>query len=443
MTPRSRLAWLAVLVAQAALPSVGQDAPPAAPPALQAAGPADEYDLQRCVDVALARNPSIRVAAASVSVAMADLKQAKGLNDPKLTAIGGASLYQSDPSFSVPGLGRLVFGQRLNVDASLQFDFPLYTGGQSDAAEDQARAGVRAATYAEIRANQGVALQAVEAYFGVLKARGAAQVAGKQLEALQAQNRAVSEMYKVGLVARLDALRVAAALASAEEAVVVSHNAEKVAMAALRAVLDLPPDTPVTVVERYEDVALPATLDEALAEAQQQRADLHEIDAHIAATEAAYRLAEAGRHFTLGLYTRADFLRTSLLPQTGVLSGGIQFRVPLFDGDQSDAGKNRAQAQKEKLVAFRDSLRDQVNLQVTEAFLAQESAAKRIASTERGVQAAEEGFELAAVGYANQVVPLTDMLDAQARRTQSQNDLVNATHDRRMAMARLVNVLGR
>ncbi|HQK93771.1 MAG TPA: TolC family protein [Armatimonadota bacterium] len=88
MTRLSRFAWLAALIVQEALPSFGEDAPPA-PPAPQAANPADEYDLQRCVDVALSRNPSIRAAAASVAVAMADLKQAKGLNDPKLTAAGG------------------------------------------------------------------------------------------------------------------------------------------------------------------------------------------------------------------------------------------------------------------------------------------------------------------------------------------------------------------
>jgi outer membrane protein len=402
-----------------------------------------EYDLQRCIDTALRHNPALRASAAAIAAARAELTRADGAADPKLTAMGGVSVYQSDPAFAVPGLGQLVFGQRTNADAALQLDWPFYTSGQTDAAKDQARAAIKAATFAELRSRQQVALGAVTAYFGVLQAQGGLEVSKSRLESLQGQDHAVSMMQEVGLVPRLDALRTRAALAAAEEGMTVAETGLQVAAAGLIAALGVPADTEISVVDRFEDVELPESLAEAFDEALSQRPDLHEALAQIEAAEAAYRLASHGRRPVFGLYARADFLRTTLRPQTGALSGGLNFRWPIFDGDAAEAGKDKADAQRQGLEAYRDQLRDQIEFQVAEAFLKFKAAPQRIETATRGVEAADAGFEAAAVGYANQAVPLTDMLDAQAARAQAQNDLVSATYDHRLAMAHYVHALGR
>jgi len=426
---------LAAVIASAMLwPLAADEAASAAP---------EEYDLQRCVNAALARNPSLRMAAAEIAIARADLAQARSTDDPRINASGSLMAFQDPPSFIMPGLGQVVYGQRLNADAALQVDIPLTTGGQTDAAKAMARAGIRAAMARDMRARQSVVLEAVTAYFNVLKAADMQKVAEAQRTALAAQNHAVTKMHEVGLVAKLDPLRTTAALAGAEEAVILCGNRAKLAEAALKAVLGLDPDQPIVVVERFEDIALPADLKAAVDEALTNRPEVQELRAQIDQADSARRFADNQDHPTLGVFGRADLARSSALPRTGVFSAGIGVKWPLFDGNASEAAEDRAIAQRSQLEARLDGLRDQITVEATEAFLALQSSQPRIETTEKAVAAADEGFELAAVGYANQVVPLTDMLDAQAQRAKAQNDRAAAVHDRRAAMARLVFALGR
>jgi outer membrane protein len=229
----------------------------------------------------------------------------------------------------------------------------------------------------------------------------------------------------------------------ADEGVILAQSRVSVALASLRAVLSIPPDAEVNVVERFEGIALPKTLAEVFDEALAQRPEIGELHAQIEQAESAQRFAHNQGRPTLGLFGRADLARSTAMPRTGALSGGVGIRWPLFDGDKSEADEDRAVAQIDQLTAALEGLRDQICVEATEAFCGLESADPRVNATERGLEAAEQGFQLAAVGYANQVVPLTDMLDAQAQRAKAGNDRVAAVYDRRMAMAKVIYALGR
>lgn len=399
--------------------------------------------LRDCVTVALAFNPRLVAANAQIREAQAALTGAKGADDPRLSLSAASILLEKQPSLDVEGFGTFLYGSRLNWDVGLKLQIPIYTSGKTGAYKDQAEAMLDAAVSLAARERQAVARDAVRAYFGVLQARAMAEVAETQVRALEAQHDAVSRMHGVGLVSKLDPLRTEVALAGAEEMRTRAANGIAIAMAGLRAVMGLPREVQFEVSGEYASPDLPPDLEAAIREALEFRPEVSTVQAYRRAAEAAREIADAGNDPQLGFFAQWDFARDTRMPNTGNWSLGLGLTWDIFDGDEAKSGEDQARARIERIEAEAQALRDGITLQTTQAFLEMQAAEERVRTMEAAVRSAEEAVELAAVGYANDITPLTDLLTAEADRTKARNDWVIAQNDLRVAMAELMYAMGR
>lgn len=277
----------------------------------------------------------------------------------------------------------------------------------------------------------------------MLKAERFITILEDQVRALEAQRAAVEKTVQAGAVAKIDLLRTEVALAGARESLVKARANRQIAVAALAEAIGLPADAPLRVSDQASEPPLPATREEAIAEALRRRPELEEVAAGQRAARAGTDLARSARRPQIAAFAQTDFARPSYAPKTGTWSAGMQLTYNLFDGDAAKAQAAQAQAALAKLEAARAELENGIGLEVTQRYLEVTSARERIATTETAVAAAAESHRLATVGYQNGVMPLTDLLQAQAELTRARADALIAHTDLRAAQQRLLHALGR
>ena len=171
--------------------------PLALPVTLPAVTPASAEEWVTGAD---ARHPAIRRARAALDVAGLEIEKARAGRLPTLDAVGGVATQRTG--------GELAASSSTNRTASigLQFNLPLYTGGQVDnritetlVLQDKARNDLEAA-------RRGVAQGTRQAYFGVQSL----QAQAKALEAAESSSKLALEAtqlgYRVGVRVNLDVL---------------------------------------------------------------------------------------------------------------------------------------------------------------------------------------------------------------------------------------------
>ncbi len=416
--------------------------------AIAASQQPQQFDFTLVVKTALERHPSLRGAQAQVKGALAQLRQVKAGYMPRLDLAASYTQLHRDPSFTVTGMGTMVFGEKDNPQLSWIVKLPLSTGGKLEGLVKQADAGARASVHAFERQKQKVALDAIVAYFNVLKARGFVKVMEDKLRALQSQRDDIAKMLERGVATRIDLLRAETAVASAQEELTKARNGEALALAALANAIGLPPETPLQVVAdaSISDSALPdlpTDLKSAVEEALKQRPELKVLEAQFVAAREGIRFAKSEQRPQVGLMFQYDAERQTIIPDMGRWLVGVMLTMNLFDGGATKAAVDKARSDAERIEALIAELRNGIALEVTNAFLTVESARERVKVAEKAVETAQEGVRLVRLGYQNGVNTITDFLTAQSELTQAQVSLVVALSDLRIAEAQLWFALGR
>ena len=117
-------------------------------------------------------------------------------------------------------------------------------------------------------------------------------------------------------------------------------------------------------------------------------------------------------------------------------------RQKLSDGGASRQAVAEAQARLQQLEALEEQTKYGIAVEVQVAMSDVTSARARVDTTEPAVALAKEALRLTQVGYANGVMPLTDVLQAQAALTKASADYEVALSSLRQSLAELDYAMG-
>ena len=269
-------------------------------------------------------------------------------------------------------------------------------------------------------------LEIKAAYFNYLKARQVEALLGRTREVL-VENERVSER----LVAREKATedvfyRARAELRGLDQQLAEAEKNRKLATAhfnfllnrPLDADIEAPADTPALAPQRV-------SLDTGLSQAVEDRPELRQIGYGIAAAEGNVKLARSA--WLPSLSVVADY---------GIQGEGYAFRDDnrfwmasavvrwnLFDGFQKRARTRQAQLAKRQLEARREALKQQIQLQVREAYYGLEVAEASIRAAEDQQASAQRSFDLVSKKFTLGLASQLEFLDA---RTTLTNAGINA-----------------
>ncbi|HEX2311377.1 MAG TPA: efflux RND transporter permease subunit, partial [Vicinamibacterales bacterium] len=395
--------------------------------------------------LALERNESLKAAYETVRASEGRVAEARAAFLPSADLSFLYTPAQQFPTIRIPGG---IFGPeeqrfqaaftRQNI-VQLNVTQPLYTGGRLRHAYAAQASTADESRLTVERAQQELKARVIETFYqaltqdqGVRVADDGVRLAGDFLSMARVR-------FEAGTAARLDVLRAEVEVANAKAKLIRAQSAAEIAYQALRTVLSLPPDTP---------LSLRGTLDEAeilperaaLLQTVDSRPDLRAIGARrqTAVHSVALANAEWKPSFALtgNVQYQEDGLNNLLDVGNRSYAVGIALRVPLFATPAAMARRATALAQVRQAEHGQRAAADASRLEVTSAYTAWLGAREIVETQRKAVELARESLTIAQVSYENGVITSTELNDARQALLETEWELVQAQYAQIVAAAK-------
>ncbi len=250
--------------------------------------------------------------------------------------------------------------------------------------------------------------------------------------------------YDVGTKAKVDVIKAEVDLSNAKLALIKAENSYKVAWLNLNTVMGVP-DAPVyTIVDNLSYEPYPLTLDDATARAFENRPDLKAAVARREAAESGVSVARSGYYPVLS--GNASYLKGGAnLPPSDLNDGwfaGVSLSIPIFSGFLTSHQVAEAKGNLYVQKANEEDARQQILLQVRQAYLALRAAESSISTAELAANQAKENLDLQNGRYAAGVGSPVEVSDAFNIYVQNQSQYTNALTIYRIAQAAIEQAMG-
>jgi outer membrane protein TolC len=421
---------------------------PAVAPAPARAAP---LTIEDAIRAAWADALSLHASAAQVDAARAEAARARDARLPTLSlAARGVRTDEPMMAFGLKldqgAIGAADFDpRRLNdpapvggVGGGATVSVPVYMGGRLRAEQRAAGAAADAEAADHVRRRTEVAIAVVEAYFGARAADEGVRHAEDLVAHAAETERFVRERNAKGLALDADLARASAFRAQAEAERAVAHQRR----ASARSALALLSGDAAAGAELATPLSAPAAVEPApaAARAPDDRPDL--LAARLRRDAASFDAAAARGALLPALVAQAsaETMRTSDLAEGKTwttLGVVLRWDLALGNADAARAASARARAAADAL-AWRER---EAAREVAEAGRAIETADARVRAAEEAVLASESARTLRDARHRQGLLPLTDVLDAEAALAGARALLLASRLESRVSRARLALAL--
>jgi outer membrane protein TolC len=332
----------------------------------------------------------------------------------------------------------------------MDLQWPIYSGGRTDALERAARAEASAATADVAAAQADLRLEVTRAFWALVTARATAGVVAQAMTRADAHLGDVRERFKAGFVPPNEVASADAQRSRQRMLLIDAQNQRALASAELARLIGVDLLQPIEPVELLEGPPLsPAPLSGLLAEARTMRNERRSLEQRIEAADFQRVAAGAGTRPTVAVTGGFDYARPNLriFPIAkrwdDSWDASVAVRWPLWDGDRArteaaQAGR-LADAARQRLAEF-DSV---LALELQQRLLELDSGRAAIEAADQGVRAASEADRVVTERYRAGVATQTEVLDAEGALLQAELDRTRTFAGIRLAEARLDRALGR
>ena len=360
------------------------------------------------------------------------------------TSMGGTATTLITPANEVS----IVRGGGLTVSLSQT----LFDTGQREAANTEARRAVDAAEESTRNTRQTIILTVTQDYYQLLLSRDLVKVAQAQVARFQQTVDVTQAQIDAGTTAAKDIYQARSDLANAQVTLLNNQNAVQTASAALKnaiginlnGILQVAPLTPGDTLPPVPAPSQALSLDAALAEAFAARPDVRQQQAVVQSDAAALRLARS----QAGLSLKGDYvLNYQASNDVGARGINSQFLVtssyPLFDAGLARGAVRIAQAARDAALDQLELVRQQVRLDVEQAYSTRQTNLEAASLAQAAVRAAQVNYDAVIASRREGIGTVLDITTAQATLTQAQSQYVQAVYNFYIADAQLQRAVGR
>ncbi len=389
-----------------------------------------QISLQEAVQLSLDNSKSLKVSAAKIEQAGAELSEAKMNQYPDLK-ISGSYLRVNQPNVDMKvklggsGSGEGGSSQEIKVDqvayGMATASVPLFSGLRIRNGIESAKYLKKAAELDAYKDRDEVIQNTVAAYYNLYKAQAAVKLVNENLKQAQQRVKDFSNMEQNGLIARNDLLKVQLQESNVELALVDAENNQKIANFNMDLMLGLDEKTELSLdasglgakykiqsIEEWETMAIANRADYQALDERQQAAK-----AGVKAANGAYLPSVA----LTGGYVAAYI--PNFLTVTNALNAGVGVSYNLASLYKNGAKVKQAKAQQEQLHWSSMELNDGIRMQIHQAFQNYLESQKKIEVYAKAVDQATENYRITKNKYDNALATTTDLLDADVAQLQA------------------------
>lgn len=373
-----------------------------------------------------------------------------GTNAPSGTVITGVT--PTSPLVALPAFSFPILLNNYLLQASLTIplsDYLLKTS-QTYASAERTEKGARLNEQAQ---RLKTSADAKSTYYSWVRARLSVVVSEQALAQADGHLKDAKAAFQVGTVSKADVLRVESQLASAELLLLRSKNLADLLEHQVRVAMHDPISTRYDIGEdvtgEMSGVASIDSLADLVSEAMEKRLEIRALDETAWSLKEQAKAARASNYPVVSGFGDVIYANpnTRIIPQEDSFKAtwdvGLQVTWSPNDiGTGTALGKNldaRAASTEAQKAALADGLR----VEVMQQWQAYREAEASIATTQRGLVSAEEGYRVRKELFAHGRATSVELTDAETDLTRARLEAINARVDLRIAKVKLIHALGR
>jgi outer membrane protein len=323
----------------------------------------------------------------------------------------------------------------------LQLQQPLFNGGMGWYGKAAAGAAARAASFDHARARETVVLQSVQVYEGLVLGLAYREVMLAAIASGEAHERQARALVAAEMATEADLLQAQVFLGGLRQQLITVENQIAMAGEMIRLLTAL--ETPLVLVAQAPAAAQTGVVlpDVSLV------AERSDLQARKLEAEAAARMVGVARgamlpHVNLSL-ERNYFSQDSMFGNDATSWNlGVYATWDVFKGLANVSALRQARAESRAAEHRFQFEQRQARHQAAQARRDVEAARARVAVAEGAVDAARASMRIVSNQYREGLISMVDLLDVQAATVQAEGDLVQAHHDFRVDLARLMHAAG-
>ncbi len=384
------------------------------------------------VDLTLCNNPQTREiwAAARYQAAQVGVAQAAWL--PNLDGrLGASRLWSEQRNYN-------------SSSAALTLSWLVFDSGARSASGESARQLLASAVATQDATVQSLFLSALQSFYTAQAARAAVASTTEAERAAREGFNAAESRYNVGVATPADRLLAQTALSQATLTRIKAEGEARNALGALASVMGFRAGQAIELAAPptgQPDAAFAQDVAALITEAEARRPDLKAAEAQVRAAEAGVDLARAQGRPTITVSAVPTWDEVDRVSANGGVVG-VTVNLPLFTGFDTTYRVRAAEAQVDLRSAQRDSLRNQVALDVWRAYQSLTTATQSLKTTLVLVASAEQSERVALGRYKAGVGNVLDLLTAQSALAAARLQRIQAALDWYVFRATLAQAVG-
>jgi outer membrane protein len=408
-----------------------------------------QLSLADSITLALKNSPAVQIAETEKINSVWGVKEAKANFAPSVkfahSATRSALPAYSLDSYGTYGIfdGITIGGAYTSFSNTLSVSMPLYTSGKLQEEVVQAKDNLAVADLEIRKVRQQIRLDTTTAYFDVLKAKEQIKVNQESLNNLAAHLVNVQAQYGEGVVNKGDLLRSEVEKINAMQDGTKAQNSYNLALSKFKHVLGLPLASGVEVQDELIYEKYGRSLEECVAYALHSRPDLLQSQTKYTIAESSVKVAKSDNLPQVSL-KGSNSWSSHNYPGTNqeYWTLGITASINVFDGGVTKAKVKEAESAVSKAQEQIREVKENVELEVSQAYMNLEEAENRIATSKTAVAKAQEVFRINEIRYQEGVATNLDVIDAQLSLVQAKTNYNQALYEYNVSKAKLENAVG-
>lgn len=415
---------------------------------------AEEYSLDDFYNLALKKNETIKIAEEDIYISERDKDMAMAVLIPKLSAFGSHTEYndgQDGSSSTFQPESSTSWGLRLTQSLSLS--------GKELKALKIAKEAIVKTGFDLDSVKEKYLLTVASAYYEVLKARKALEIANANVERLTKHRDAAKIRLKVGEITKTVLLRAEAELAGSQSELIKAENNLKLRKTVLARTVGITGayDIKETVVKENTppfdkeaatgfpvDCGLPA-VDCLKQTALSERLELKsvEIQRQIAREQIKYTKGSYWPNLSIeGVYSRKEDRPDSASSNKESIYGILRLDFPFYEGGLRVAEVQQSVA-KERQAEYRlADLRNSIAVEVEDSYLNLMTVFSVLDKLQAETEYARDNFKAVSKQFEYGLANSIDVMDANTLLVTSERELFNALYDYQLAVLILKRATG-
>ncbi|MBN1352665.1 TolC family protein [candidate division KSB1 bacterium] len=444
--------------------------------------------LEKSVDLAITKNPQIKIAEKELAKAKTGIWEAYSIIMPLLNASANfqhsweiqknvmpnflkptlAPLFSAMSEFeSIPGVGEMIgdipdpdaipdylelsFGLENTFMYGVTLTQPLYLGGAAISGIKISHAAKRAAERNLESKRQNLIYQSVNAFYACLTTQKVVEVQQEALRQSEANLDIVTKKYNAGAASGFDQMRAQVEVANLKPVVISAQNAHEAAQTQLRMILGLDRNTNIILegqLSYIEDEFGDQDLAEIQSQALRTRPEMQALSEQIYIAQKGVSIARSS--FMPKLFFQTDYSYLAMKDNLHIsqsdfnkgFSSAISLQIPLFTGFKNCKQYQKAKLDYRLMLDTEKQVSDGIQAEAEFAYNMFKEARQKYNAANQSVGLAEEALRLANMMYEEGANTQLDVLNSQLALTRARLNHVSSLYEYQMARYQLRKVTG-